>query len=180
MKKIDALLKRVEYFERLAVYGDRSTFLKRLAQAEPNSSQLIGPPDPLKSEDPNAPAPDGVMNMPEDHITGLRPIDPKVQNMLNDILVPTGDIFMLRPDGRIGKNTQNALNKFKEKFGPATVANITKVHSEKSNPASAVAKKDPGAPLPAGVSKLPSIGNTKADPAGGRAGNETKVNGPKA
>jgi len=38
MKKIDQLVKKVEYFEKLAVYSDRSTFLKRLAQAPQNAS----------------------------------------------------------------------------------------------------------------------------------------------
>ncbi len=32
MKKLDALLKKVEVFEKLAVYGDRAEFLKRIAQ----------------------------------------------------------------------------------------------------------------------------------------------------
>jgi hypothetical protein len=35
MKKIDALLKKVEFFEKLAVYGDRETFLRALAQSAP-------------------------------------------------------------------------------------------------------------------------------------------------
>lgn len=46
MKKIDELLKRVEYFERLAVYGDRSSFLKSLAQ---NSTPVY----PLSNEETN-------------------------------------------------------------------------------------------------------------------------------
>lgn len=32
MKKVDALVKKVEYFEKLAVYSDRSSFLKKIAQ----------------------------------------------------------------------------------------------------------------------------------------------------
>lgn len=43
MKKIDALLKRVELFERLAVYGDRKSFLQALSQSLP---PLVVPNDP--------------------------------------------------------------------------------------------------------------------------------------
>ena len=43
MKKIDALLKKVELFERLAVYGDRKSFLQALAQ---NLPDIVVPNDP--------------------------------------------------------------------------------------------------------------------------------------
>lgn len=36
MKKIDALVKKVEFFEKLAVYGDRESFLKAIAQDQEN------------------------------------------------------------------------------------------------------------------------------------------------
>lgn len=48
MKKIDALVKRVEFFERLAVYGNRSSFLKALAQeVDPKVAEIISQMDAL-------------------------------------------------------------------------------------------------------------------------------------
>lgn len=69
MKKIDALLKRVELFERLAVYGDRKSFLQALSQGLPN---LVVPNDPnappgqggVHRVDPNSPAPSPQPNPP--------------------------------------------------------------------------------------------------------------------
>jgi hypothetical protein len=70
MKKIDALLKKVELFERIAVYGDRKSFLEALAQNfesfPPPSGQGINapyvpgtapvpPPPPPASTKPEAP-----------------------------------------------------------------------------------------------------------------------------
>lgn len=173
MKKLDALVKRVEQFERLAVYGDRKSFLKRLAQdmsVEPNQS-VMPPAEPNASIDPNPPTPSGVMNMPENHITGYRPIDKNVQKMLNQLLVPPGYYLPIKEDGKMGPETQKALSIFKSKFSkPASVAAITEEFN-KSKGSSAVATS-PGKP------NFPS-GNTKAT-ADQTAGKERPVPGPKA
>jgi len=36
MKKLDELFKKVELFEKLALYGDRSSFLEALANSNPD------------------------------------------------------------------------------------------------------------------------------------------------
>jgi hypothetical protein len=45
MKKTDSLLKKAEFFERLAVYGDRSNFLKSLAQLKNPEKGISYPGD---------------------------------------------------------------------------------------------------------------------------------------
>lgn len=49
MKQIDALLNKVEIFEKLAVYGDRKSFLKTLAQ-EINTPDINDSADESKLE----------------------------------------------------------------------------------------------------------------------------------
>ena len=44
------------------------------------------------------------------------PIDPAVQVKLNQLLVPSGDIKELNPDGKLGPLTQKAIEKFREKY----------------------------------------------------------------
>lgn len=180
MKKIDELVKKVEVFERLAVYGDRSTFLKSLAQEFGPSLEggfSAKPNEPNASVDPNAAAPSGTVNLPADHITGYRPVDKNVQSMLNDILVPSGDILPLTLDGRLGPNTKDALAKFKAKYNkPASVAAITEVHNQVKNPSTVAT---PGAPVQPMGKGLAGIGDTKST-SSGNAGTERPVPGPKA
>lgn len=177
MKKLDTLVKRVEQFERLAVYGDRKSFLKRLAQnmsVEPNQSKMP-PAEPNQSVDPNSP----VQTVKETVITGNPPIDKKVQKMLNELLAfqQHAEIMPLREDGELGPETRKALAKFKAKYNkPASVAAITEEFNKSKNP-SAVATS-PGAPIAPGKSNFPT-GNTKAT-ADSSAGKMTDVPGPKA
>jgi hypothetical protein len=68
--KVDSLLKRAATFERLALYGDRKSFLQALAQGLPN---LVVPNDPnappgqggVHRVDPNPPAPAPQPNPPK-------------------------------------------------------------------------------------------------------------------
>ncbi len=53
MKQIDALLNKVEIFERLAVYGDRKSFLKTLAQEINNTPDINDSADESKLETEN-------------------------------------------------------------------------------------------------------------------------------
>ena len=182
MKKIDELLKRVEFFERLAVYGDKKSFLTRLAQEanyspNPNIPPVGSTPEPNQSVDPNPPAPSAVMNMPADHITGYRPINPQVQTLLNKILVPAGKILPIQEDGRLGPETQKALSAFKQMTGkPASPAAIAQYYQEQQKQPA----RDPGAPVAPTGSGLAGIGNTQSTPGAGNAGTERPVPGPKA
>lgn len=150
MKKIDELLQRVEVFERLAVYGDRKNFLKALAQEyspNPNMSAPGSENEPNQSIDTTPKDSGGVVNIPAgDEIKAYPPIDKNIQKMLNDLLVPSGDIFLLQEDGKLGKHTKDALKKFEAKFGKpgtpqaiAQVWNSTKNQVAKSEPSGTVA-----------------------------------------
>lgn len=143
MKKIDALLKKVEQFERLAVYGDRKTFLQRLAQ-EASYDSFKGSTMVGDSGTPDAPA-QNPQQVKETVI--FPPIDPKVQSMLNDLLVPEGDILPLKMDGEKGPRTQKALEAFMKRFQkPGTPEAVAAVH--KAQKGQAIAQKPQGtAPL---------------------------------
>lgn len=203
MSKADKLLKRVEFyekmasaqkpeagdllnkaslFERLALYSDGKSFLKAIAQqppigegetpADPNlrpygghgeagksweeerqrefgNARTIPPPPPLPPQDPGVGEPPMVFDNPTDRITGLRPIDPKVQEHLSSLItnrawgVPLSPVNGKTPfDGRIGKETRRALDTFKSRMGlPANTPDaqvFQKIESEyaKDNPAS--------------------------------------------
>src|SRR5271165_1319922 len=73
------------------------------------------------SKQPAIPAPsqESIVKVPELQITPSKkyPSIPKdIQTKLNQILVPTGDIFPLKEDGILGSETQKALNAFKTKY----------------------------------------------------------------
>jgi hypothetical protein len=74
MKKIDALLKKVELFERLAVYGDRKSFLQALAQQPTNWSDVARQEGDLK-EDHSIPPPRPI---PEVNVEDLKSSIPTV------------------------------------------------------------------------------------------------------
>jgi len=195
MSKADKLLKRIEFyekmasaqkpeagdllnkaslFERLALYSDSKSFLKAIAQQNdsPNYYQYpefqqteefkqslprtIPPPEPVKPLTPaeeaqkamQGPA-DVTFDNPTDRITGLRPIDPKVQEHLSSLITNRAWGIPLSPvngktafDGRIGKETRRALDTFKSRMGlPANTPDaqlFQKIESEyaKDNPVS--------------------------------------------
>ena len=171
MSKADKLLKRVEFyekmasaqkseagellnkaslFERLALYSDRTSFLKALAQQNdsPNYYQYpefqeteefkqslprtIPPPEPVKPLTPAQEAAKALqgpadVTFKDDKITGFAPIDPKVQEHLSSLVtnrnwgVPLAPINGKTPfDGRIGKDTRRALDTFKSRMGLPT------------------------------------------------------------
>jgi hypothetical protein len=134
MKKIDTLLKKVEVFERLAVYGDRKSFLQALAQDvqtfPPTSSQFINAPyvpgtePPVSGKNPEEaaapPAADNTMYMPQDQIKGHRPAQydarvHAVQSFINKQLVPAGVISPIDEDGKWGTETAKALKLWGDK-----------------------------------------------------------------
>jgi len=137
MKRIDLLLKRAEQFEKLAVYGDRKSFLKALSQSqteplavhtEPTNYVPKAAPEPVTDvnlglgyESEVKPGPNGVRKM----------IDSKVQKQLNELLVPKGKIFVLDTDGKLGDKTIEAAIQFTREYKmPATPENINKVYYE--------------------------------------------------
>lgn len=101
MSKVNDVVKQAELFEKLALYGDRKSFLKSLAQEQP-APQMAEP----------------VMQMPADHITGYPPIDPKAQGLLSKFLVDhNAGIPLSKIDGKLGPETRQALNNFKKYLG---------------------------------------------------------------
>jgi hypothetical protein len=100
MSKFNDVVKQAELFEKLALYGDRKSFLKSLAQEVP------------------APQQEDVIQMPAAHITGYAPIDPKVQGLLSKFLVDhNAGIPLSKIDGKLGPETRQALNNFKKYVG---------------------------------------------------------------
>lgn len=132
MKNFNALLKKVELFERLATYGDRKAFLQAIAQEietfpAPSSSGINAPyvpgtepgtapasPAPAApSEDPNA----GKLQMPEQKIVGT----PPAKNYGNPATVELLQIFLnkaLKPQIETGQRGPIAQD---SKFGPETL-----------------------------------------------------------
>ena len=110
MSKYDKLIKKVEVFEKLAVYGDRSNFLKALAQEV--TPTVGGTPEaeaylaqfPQNSSAP-APAKPQLPSIPLD-----------VQEMLSKIVTVEGVGLPLQNDGQIGSKTKQALDAFRKKF----------------------------------------------------------------
>lgn len=164
MKKLDVLVKRVEQFERLAIYGDRKSFLKRLAQEnmskEPNYSAMP-PTEPNASFDPNAPAPaPKPATVKETVINEYPSIAPQVQKMLNQLLVPPRYNLQIKEDGKLGPETSKALNIFKSKFNkPASVAAITEEFNKLKSPSTAVTNSYIQTP----IGNLSNVGNTKSN-----------------
>lgn len=174
MKKIDALLKKVEFFERLAVHGDRKSLLAAIAQATP---MVGGTPEAEKYlKDLEAPKPSSSQTLKETTIVANPPINPKIQQMLSDLLVPYGDIFPLKPDGEMGPQTKDALRKFKARFGDTKT--VAQVYNEQKNQAVAKSPLNPDGTVGPMGPGLGGVGNTKST-SSGTAGTEPKVEGPK-
>jgi hypothetical protein len=115
MKKIDALLKKVEVFEKLAVYGDRKSFLKTLAQGV-NAPYMPGTAPPVNNP-PQAAGPDSTtVTLPTDHIKGKPPVNNPPQAAGPDsttITLPTDHIKGKPPvqfDPRV-KAVQSFINR---------------------------------------------------------------------
>jgi hypothetical protein len=113
MKKFDTLFKKVELFERLAVYGDRKSFLQALAQdatswedearreGDVPEDHRIPPPSPETPASPvaapTAPvAPAGGPSVSPSELTGI-------QNYLNKVMLDKWP--PVNPDGKWGPET---------------------------------------------------------------------------
>lgn len=126
MKKYDSLLKKVEFFEKLALYGDRSAFLRAFAQQSASPGQSLAPASPAGPVSSQGPQ---TQTLKETTI--YSPISKAVQHALNE-LVGT----KLELDGELGPQTRAALNKFQTQFNqpptPQAVAMVYQQH--KTNP----------------------------------------------
>lgn len=130
MKKLEFLVKKVEMFEKLAVYGDRKSFLQALSQdagisKEPNYSAV--PTDSSSTESNSTPwgqhnlLVDQKKNAPSK--PNMPPVAKEVQSKLNELLVAAGKIFPLDVDGLLGPRTRKALDVFKREYNlPSTVS----------------------------------------------------------
>jgi hypothetical protein len=130
-KKIDTLLKRADFFEKLSICGDRKTLLEALAQDViplgdldqfGNKKQPTGippvPPEPAKqSIKPTiAPAPKWTPK--------YSPIDATLQAALNTANEQAGGIAAsIREDGSLGPETLTALDAFKQHYNLQDVDN---------------------------------------------------------
>jgi hypothetical protein len=129
MKKIDALLKKVELFERLAVYGDRKSFLQALAQQPTNWSDVARREGDLP-EDHSIPAPkpipevnvedlkSSIPTVPVESLSVAKPAAPAgpnvspaalytIQNFINKDMV--NEWAPVTPDGKWGPETANRI-----------------------------------------------------------------------
>ena len=107
MAKNSSLLKKLELFEKLSIYGKRSSFLNKLAQENQvgNMASTISIPGdipPVATKTPSAPK--------------LSVIPKDVQKKLSDeciyagLIGPTGALAI---DGVVGDKTRQALDKYK-------------------------------------------------------------------
>lgn len=168
MSKYNSLVKKAEFYEKLALYGDRKNFLSAIAQATPSVGGTPEAEQYLQELSLNSPAPPPSQTTSEITIEAPKTIDPEIQNMLNHIL--DKQIVPLMNDGVLGSKTKDALKKFIAKYGPATRANITNVF----NKLNALPAPEPGAPLPPMGGGLPSVvPSTRSSGIGEHAGKES-------
>lgn len=116
MSKVNALLKKAELFEKLAVYGDRKSFLKALADEESDNKAFIDSADrayekALEYSQPPVKIPglptENVVNLPEVNISGQRPAQyPSVPKDIQQSLGFEG----AQVDGVLGPETRRRLD----------------------------------------------------------------------
>ena len=133
MSKADTLLKKATSFEKLAVYSDRKSFIRAIAQSgfsqeevnQYNGLDELGNPKqngipPVDQEVGGfSPNPDVVpYGTPVSSMMDRKPvapasIDKSVQKALNDISESTGRFYPIKVDGLLGKDTRTAIELFK-------------------------------------------------------------------
>jgi hypothetical protein len=142
MKNLDMLLRKVELFERLAVYGDRKSFLQALAQD--NTWSDIARQEGDLPEDHSIPAPSETKpsNIPEITVPGKPAttsagpsISPAslyaVQNYINKDMI--NDLPPIKPDGIWGTETAKRVLEWGKKnnlnFGIQQLLDMAKARS---------------------------------------------------
>lgn len=124
MRKYDTLVKKVQSFEKLAIYGKRESFLNRLAQALPyipSGQPTI--PESIRRDEPS----DAVQfdfKRPTNNTKPQLPAVPKeVQAALNFLGEQSGNPyakFSLNLDGALGPKTRDALDWFRKTYNVAS------------------------------------------------------------
>jgi len=109
--KNSSLLRRVEAFEKMATYGDRSSFLKSLGEDEPLEPNLSEVPYQVVTGKP--PLSEDIKTSPWAGKV-KKYIDPKVQDALNKLFG-----LSLKLDGDLGPQTAQALQLYKNKYHDA-------------------------------------------------------------
>ena len=119
MKNLDALLRKVESFERLAVYGNRKSFLQALSQQAETWSDVARQegdlPESHSIPAPSAEKPSDVPEVSVDSLPKAAPagpsIDPQnllnIQNYLNKSMLSKWP--PVTPDGKWGPETAKML-----------------------------------------------------------------------
>jgi peptidoglycan hydrolase-like protein with peptidoglycan-binding domain len=136
MSKINSLLKKTELFEKLALYGDRKSFLESFAQQSVDAP--IGPSldggysGELDSAPKMTPNPDAKFGPPSSLAPApqVATIPASVQKKLNDLLVPAGKIVPVNVDGKLTQETRRALNAFRKAYNVPASATDQQVFSQ--------------------------------------------------
>lgn len=122
--------------------------LSKMAQSLPSTTRPAGGVDlsPTLTQKPQQPEMQGgkwvepsksspAQTLPETTVVGYPPIPKETQNQLNQLLVPTGKIFPIELDGKLGPETAKAIALFKSIYQkPATVAAIKDTYLAQKNP----------------------------------------------
>lgn len=133
--KYNRLFEKVALFERLSLYGERATFLERLAQDASFPQETVEQWDPSQKKDLlGRPMREGVPPVPQAPVpvpagppSSLAPTAPaalpaipaNIQGMLSQMLSERGEYVPLIIDGKLGPQTQKALDIFKQKYNSA-------------------------------------------------------------
>ena len=147
MSKYKDLIKEVEFFERLALYGDRDSFLRALAQDAGNTTRVSLSPEFNKYEEgalnpplppPPPPPMDQKPEIPEVSVEDLpkpaaapqydKPTITTLQTFLNEFLRPqieAGKRGPLAQDGIVGPDTTAVL----KQWGQYNGFNTNDIHS---------------------------------------------------
>jgi hypothetical protein len=124
MKKINSLLQKVELFERLAVYGDRKSFLEALSQqtwGDVSRQEGFAPESPgIPAPPPEAP-PVPVDSLPKAKpAPTAQPVSPAalytIQNFMNKDML--NELPPITPDGKWGPETAGRVLAWGKKNAP--------------------------------------------------------------
>ncbi len=153
MSKYQKLIKSVEVFHKLALYGDRSSFLKSLADPYGGSNSPGGNWETIDADELTQPTEEnGALIYPKDkdhadRIQGNRPgqtpqpkNDPKVYHA-QEILNTLGFEPELGLDGILGDKTQKALDWYKSKSGVSGTNEVALEMIEKLDQNTALAQR---------------------------------------
>jgi len=151
MSKLRTLIKHVEIFEKLSLYGTSSSFLKKISQ----EMSKMPPTEPLMTPDPR---PAVLSPQVKPQAKPRVKIPEGIQAALNRLGYP----IPLQQDNILGQETQKALNWFSDTYkipftGPAIYANImSEANKKRLNPT--LPDLDPAAKQQADLATHPDTG----------------------